>query len=310
MIGLEILQSAVDYIEEHLLDAISYEDVAYYIHMSPYEFHRTFSFIAGITVNTYIRNRRLSLAGQELLQTDCKIIDLAVKYGFDSSDGFSKAFSRFHGVSPSIAKEKGSSLIMYNPLSIRISLEGGRKINYRIKKEYKRKFIAITQTFPVDIINEDENEDISTFWSETYKQGLADILKCSRDTEDNRIFGLCAPLSKNASYFDYGIGILIKDENRLKKVLNQINNQAANQKFAPIKVWEVDEQDYVVFECYGTNGDCISQAWTTFYKEFLPQSGYKSSEKTDYEIYFDHAPNGLFCELWIPIEKDGQCDVL
>ena len=98
MIGLETIQKAIDYMEAHLEDGIRYEDVAAYVNMSPYEFHRTFSFIAGITVNSYIRNRRLSLAGQELLNSDVKVIDLAMKYGFDSADGFAKAFSRCRGL--------------------------------------------------------------------------------------------------------------------------------------------------------------------------------------------------------------------
>lgn len=303
MIGLENLQRAIDYIEEHLLDEISYQDVANYIHMSPYEFHRTFSFIAGITVNTYIRNRRLSLAGQELLQKDCKVIDLAMKYGFDSADGFTKAFSRFHGVSPSVAKKKRSSLIMYNPLSIQISFEGGRKINYRIEKRRNRKFIALTQAFPVEIINEEGNEDMSDFWERSYQLGLVNILKNVRGTEDNRIYGLCAPLLENASYFEYGIGILPQDENKLEDMLQQANEQAAKQGYGSVfRAWEVEEQDYVVFECYGKDGTCIQKAWEIFYKEFLPQSGYESSEKTDYEIYIENAKNDLFCELWIPIE--------
>lgn len=303
MIGLTMLQDAIDYIEEHLLDEISYEDVANYVHMSAYEFHRSFSFIAGITVNTYIRNRRLSLAGQELLQSDCKIIDLAMRYGFDSADGFTKAFSRFHGVLPSVAKEKGSLLVMYNPLSIRVSFEGGRKINYCMKKGTNRKFIVVMQTFPVEIINEDDNEDISDFWGASYEQGLVDILKSARNNKDNRTFGLCAPLLENASYFDYGIGILIEDENKLEEVLAQVNQQANNQGFDnPFRIWEVREQNYVVFECYGKDGECIQKTWEVFYKEFLPQKGYRSSENTDYEIYFDNPKNGLFCELWIPIE--------
>ena len=104
MIGYEILQKSVDFIEAHLLDNITYVDVAKQVNMSPYEFHRTFRFISGITPGTYIRNRRLSLAGQELLYTDIKITDLAMKYWFDSADGFTKAFSRFHGITPSAVK--------------------------------------------------------------------------------------------------------------------------------------------------------------------------------------------------------------
>lgn len=70
--------------------------------MSGYNFHRTFSFMAGMTANEYIRNRRLSLAGQDLLATGLKVIDAAYKYGYDSPESFSKAFTRFHGVSPKI----------------------------------------------------------------------------------------------------------------------------------------------------------------------------------------------------------------
>lgn len=106
MIGLETLQNAIDYIESHLLDEISYEDVAQQIHMSPYEFHRTFSFIAGITVNTYIRNRRLSLAGQELLQTDCKIIDLAVNMVLTLQMDFQKHFQDFTVCLPALLRKK------------------------------------------------------------------------------------------------------------------------------------------------------------------------------------------------------------
>ena len=68
-------------------------------------------------------------------------------------------------------------------------------------------------------------------------------------------------------------------------------------------IWDVKEGTYVVFECMGEDGDCISKTWAKFYKEFLPQTGYKASESTDYEIYFEKERKGLFCELWIPISK-------
>ena len=74
---------------------------------------------------------------------------------------------------------------------------------------------------------------------------------------------------------------------------------------AGFKIWDVDPGTYVVFECYGEDGDCISKTWEMFYKEFLPQTGFEASEQTDYEIYFDE-PNGkpgLMCELWIPVKK-------
>lgn len=308
MIGLETLQAAIDYIEEHLLEDINYEDVAKFVHMSPYEFHRTFSFIAGITVNTYIRYRRLSIAGQELMHTDAKVIDIALKYCFESADGFAKAFSRFHGVAPSHVKEHSVPLAMYNPLTIRVSMEGGRKIDYRIEKVSESRFLSIVKSFPVEIINDEGNDDIVKFWNECYQKGIVDRLKKFRSNEDKRIFGLCAPLKSNLSYFNYGIGVFIMDDIAKKDDNTLINTIALDNQLkqinideAKIDVWKLSEQDYAVFKCYGKNGDCIMQTWESFYKEFLPESGYNSCEKTDFEIYFDDAKNDLFCELWIPV---------
>ena len=68
-------------------------------------------------------------------------------------------------------------------------------------------------------------------------------------------------------------------------------------------VWDVNPGTYVVFDCIGEDGDCISKTWEKFYKEFLPQMGYESSEETDYEIYYEKGRPGLFCELWIPVKK-------
>ena len=92
------LQKALDYMEEHLLEPITYADAARQVYMSPYSFHRTFSLMAGMSVAEYIRCRRLSLAAQELHNTGITVLDAALKYGYESPESFAKAFSRFHGV--------------------------------------------------------------------------------------------------------------------------------------------------------------------------------------------------------------------
>ena len=85
---MNAIQKSITYMEEHLLEEINYEDVAESVHISCYEFHRAFSFLAGMTANTYIRNRRLSLAGMEVVGSDTKITDIALKYGYDTSESF------------------------------------------------------------------------------------------------------------------------------------------------------------------------------------------------------------------------------
>ncbi len=93
-----------------MMEKITYEDVAQHLYMSNYHFHRLFSMITGMTANEYIRNRKLSMAGQELVLSENKVIDIAFKYGYETPESFTKAFSRFHGVTPSVAKRSGTHL--------------------------------------------------------------------------------------------------------------------------------------------------------------------------------------------------------
>ena len=117
------------------------------MHTSSYRFHRAFSFVTGLTANAYIRNRRLSLAGKELVETDAKITDLALKYGYETPESFTKAFTRFHGVAPRTAREEAGRLVLFNPLTITLSVKGGKTMNYRIVQTEEKKYIAIIREF-------------------------------------------------------------------------------------------------------------------------------------------------------------------
>lgn len=132
---IQSLQRAIDYMEENILEPINYEDVANHIYVSSYYFHRTFSLITGITANEYIRNRRLSMAGQELSISDDKVINIALKYGYESPESFTKAFTRFHGITPNVAKRAGIKLKSFNRLLIKIKLEGVLLWTIELKKE-------------------------------------------------------------------------------------------------------------------------------------------------------------------------------
>lgn len=131
------IQKALDYLEEHLLEPVGYEDVAKQVFMSGYHFHRAFSMLTGTTVNEYLRSRRLSMAGQEITRSNSKVIDLAYRYGYDSPESFTKAFTRFHGVSPMVAKKSGVQLKLYNRLIIKVSVEGGSIMDYKIVEKHR-----------------------------------------------------------------------------------------------------------------------------------------------------------------------------
>ena len=140
------IQRALDYVEEHLTEEIDYETVAAQSFSSSYHFQRVFSILCGFTLGEYIRNRRLSLAGAELAAGGVKVIDIALKYGYESPDSFAKAFQKFHGIPPSAARN-GGLLQNFSRLVLKISLEGGSAMKYRIEEKpemiltgYKRHF--------------------------------------------------------------------------------------------------------------------------------------------------------------------------
>lgn len=240
---IEMLQKAIDYVEEHLLEEIHFEEVAEQFHLSPYEFHRAFRFMSGMTLNTYIRNRRLSMAGQELAETDKKVIDVAMKYGFESQDGFTKAFTRFHGAAPKYARTAGTQLVMFPRLVIKVSLEGGKKIDYRIERRGRQRFFAIVRAFSTEIIEEEGNHEISDFWEECYARNLIEPMKALQCKEEGRIYGLCAPLKEHEMYFEYGIGVLLNNEIACV--------DEALLKTKEYRYWETEPCTYVVFRCMG-----------------------------------------------------------
>lgn len=97
---MESIRKAINYIEENITEELTIENIAKHACISSFYFQKGFTMLCGFSVMEYIRNRRLSIAGEELIRSNQRIIDIAVKYGYDSPDSFTKAFVRFHGVTP------------------------------------------------------------------------------------------------------------------------------------------------------------------------------------------------------------------
>jgi AraC family transcriptional regulator len=282
---IQSLQKAIDYIEDHILEPITYEDVATYMYMSNYHFHRIFSLVTGITANEYIRNRRLSMAGQELSISDAKVIDIALKYGYDSPESFTKAFTRFQGVTPNVARRAGMKLKSFNRLLIKIKLEGGTVMDYRIEKREGFKLLAKTSKFRNVSISEVGNTEIPDFWKESGSNGTFDVLK--QNTKKHDFYGVCAPISKESTHFDYGIGMEFSGGNVPEGYT----------------IWEVKPTLWAVFKCIGKTTACIGETWGRIFSEFLPSSEYSMLDDTDFELYSENIEADCFCETWIPVEK-------
>jgi AraC-like DNA-binding protein len=134
-------QKAINFIEDNLLENIKVDDIAIYIHISTDHFQKMFNIVTGFSVSEYIRNRKLYLAGQDIMSSNEKIIDIALKYGYETPESFTKAFTRFHGATPTEVRTETSVLKSFYPLTIQINVKGGfilsRKLIPNVEKLYE-----------------------------------------------------------------------------------------------------------------------------------------------------------------------------
>lgn len=168
-------------------------------------------------------------------------------------------------------------------------------MDYRMEHREEMQFVALVRAFPDEIINDDNDHSIPDFWTECYDKNRIKPMKQLRKKGKRDIYGLCSATKANETHFDYGIGVIIDadtDEEGVKKLLEN-----------GYSLWKTSAADYAVFKCVGTDGDCIGETWSKFYKEFSPPTGYTQTNDTDYEIYFEKGEEGLFCELWVPVTK-------
>ena len=292
------MQKAIDYIEANLTEEIDYEKVAAESFSSSYHFQRVFSILCGYTLGEYIRLRRLSLAGAELANAKEKVIDIALKYGYDSPDSFAKAFQKFHGITPSQARADGSMLKSFSRLSIKISLEGGKTMNYRIEEKgeiiltgYKRRFSGI----PGERMEQEKEMYVKTRPLQYVLQRLSgDIVKN---------FDIITNIDDEG--YDFYIASQLNEYCR-----NNLNKDGVlGEEFA--KYYEnitIPPCTYAVFEtekcAYPTT--IFLDLRRKIASEWLPNSGYQLKDAPELVVthWFEgEKRNQRYRELWIPIEK-------
>lgn len=285
------IQRAVDYVEEHLTEPINFEEVARRAYSSSFHFQRVFSVLCGFTLGEYIRSRRLSLAGSELAGSDEKVIDIALKYGYDTPESFSRAFTRFHGITPSQARNSGAALKSFSRLSVKLILSGGNIMDYRI--ETRDAFKLVMKKKQVSAQEELTPVEISAFWQQCSADGTIPAL-CRYIPGDNlfgdRIVG--ASFGKDASQadFPYAIGAAYNGE------------PVSEEGFC---VEEIPAHTYAVFPCVGTMPEAFQKLYHQIYSEFFPTSEYQPCGGTDFEVYpsADVQSPDYSCEFWIAVEK-------
>jgi AraC family transcriptional regulator len=276
---LENMKNAIDYIEDNLDGEIDYGKIAQIALSSQYHFQRMFGFLIGIPLSEYIRRRRLTLAAFDLQNSDEKIINLALKYGYSSPDSFSRAFMAMHGMIPSKAREKGISLKAYPRVTFSLSIKGVVEMNYRIEQKESFTVVGVTQRFShVDGLG----ESIGKMWSETPKETVEQIAELG-----NGLVGVYSGMYEDNTT-DYYIAAITDKESpdNLVKL-------------------EISPFTWAIFEIVGPMPIAMSEIWGRIFSEWFPTSGYEHAEAPEVEWYSkgDMSASDYKSEIWIPVIK-------
>lgn len=289
MDSLRSMNNALAYIEEHLTEEIDYSEVSKISYCSEYHFKRMFSFLAGISLSEYIRRRRLSLAALDLKDKDLRIIDVAVKYGYNSADSFSRVFHSLHGILPSEARSENTQLKAYPRMTFQLSIKGGCEMNYRIVEKGSFKLVGFKKRVP--IIFEGVNPEIAKM-TELLTPEVIKQLKAISNVEPTGIISASINFSEGRmeekGELDHYIGVA-----------------TSSDETAEYDVLKIEASTWAVFESIGPFPETLQNVWGRIYSEWFPSSGYEAAPGP--EILWNESPDTgnqkYRSEIWIPVKK-------
>ena len=280
------IQNAVDYIEAHLTEELDFEEIARRAASSSFYFQRIFGALCGYSLGEYIRNRRLTLAGNELSAKGSKVIDIALKYGYDTPEGFTRAFTRFHGASPTAVKNGTAIPKPFAKLSVSINVKGGSIMDYKIVK--KDSFKVLERVEKHTIVDSENKNTIPEFWTRAHSDGTVKTL-LEKTSDRTYIFGICyGNIPSDSKTFDYGIAAVCDD------------NCEAPEGF---RISEIPARTWAVFEVTGAMPNAIQEMWHRIATEFFPSSEYQPTYEMDIEAYPAGVMNSFDyrSEIWVPL---------
>lgn len=279
----ECISTAVSYIEDNITEELTVGDIAKRAMISPFYFQKGFAMLCGFTAGDYIKKRRLALAAGELMDGDSKVIDIAFKYGYDSPDSFTKAFTRFHGSTPSAVRKGEGTIKSFAALKIKLTLEGGYGMDYKLMKKDQFTIIGIAKTFTY----EEGPAKIPALWAEFMQEGKGELI-CP-------MYGVNIDESMGNNAFEY----LIADNYSPERDIPE----GFVTRVIPAHAW-------AVFPCKGPMPKVMQETMKKIFSEWLPQGGYDFAAGYNIEMYADPTqyPKGTedenyYAEIWIPVKQ-------
>ncbi|MFA9466454.1 MAG: GyrI-like domain-containing protein [Velocimicrobium sp.] len=278
---IERLNNAISYMEKNICDTINVEEVAKIACCSTYHFQRMFAYMADVPLSEYIRRRRMSLAAVDLQNGTSKVIDISVKYGYDSPTAFNRAFKSVHGLSPSQAREEGTTLIAYPPISFQIIIKGVSAMNYRFETKKEFRIVGISEPLETEI--EKNFETVPNMWMNAAMNGTIAKLATMMDGTLVGLLGVSSCNEKN----NWRYYIAVESSKPIEDGMEEL---------------VVPETTWVIFPGEGNN-QSIQELEKRIITEWLPTSGYEYGNAPDIEVYLNADPENAKYEVWIPVVK-------
>lgn len=280
---LDKLNEALQYIEGNLDGEIKYEKAANIACCTTYHFQRMFSYIAGTPLSEYIRNRRLTKAALDL-QNGEKVIDVAIRYGYESPTAFNRAFQKIHNVSPSVAQKEGTFLKAYPPISFKITIKGVEEMEYRIVKKEEMRIVGAKALLEKNV--EENFNTVPMLWQEVAQSGKIMEIASLMGPDSKGVLGVSACMDYLDKWEYY---IAVETDKEAPKGLEEYT--------IPACTW-------AVFPGEGQMPTAIQDIEKRAITEWLPTSGYEYADAPDIELYLNQDPMNSKFEVWIPIRKN------
>lgn len=288
------LREAIAYMEEHLLEEIGADQIADVVHISSFYFQKGFRIMTGYSIGEYLRSRRLYLAGLEAIQRKEKIIDLAYKYGYDTPESFTRAFTRFHGLSPAQLREEPFRIRTFLPLTIEVNITGGNRMDYTVEKMNAMKLIGFEKRCSF----ETSFQELPAFWDEIRERYFtpAEVSGGEKDMIKQTV--------EDCGIGEYGICIDDEHAGECRYLIAGIYHGGDVPE--GMTVADVPAYEWVKFRCIGPMPNAMQTVNTRIFKEWLPgNQEYEIAANICMEWYAAGDMNAEDYEsaLWVPVKK-------
>lgn len=279
------LNQAMDYIEEHLTEEVSFDELAKKTGISVYHFKRTFSFFAGMSLAEYIKKRRLAEANLALLAGE-KVTDVAFKYGYQSIEGFSRAFRDWTGQAPSEVM-KTQIQKTFPKFSFYIDIKGGQSMDVKLIEKPAFQIVGVSQKVPLQY--QGENQAIMELAQRITPQQRAEmhtfddvyphqVVNASFDFQEGR--------TTEGGEMTHMIGFATLQENTYEDL---------EQLSVPAHTW-------AVFPNEGPFPQTLQETWARIFSEWLPSSGYQVVAAPEISFTQYQGPaEAKYSEIWLAV---------